>query len=88
MIKDILFKSKVEMTMLLNSRVFQLKKLGFVKDSNISSFTKNIAIFSGVFINIISGVLNSVVCIGGYSSLLCVFSSIGYWFSSPNMVQR
>ena len=53
MIKDILFKSKVEMTMLLNSRLFQLKKLGFVKDSNISSFTKNIAIFSGVFINII-----------------------------------
>ena len=53
MIKDILFKSKVEMTMLLNSRLFQLKKLGFVKDSNISSFTKNIAIFSGAFINII-----------------------------------
>ena len=53
MIKDILFKSKVEKTMLLNSRLFQLKKLGFVKEGSISSFTKSIAIFSGVFINII-----------------------------------
>ena len=53
MIRDILFKNKVDKTILINSRIFQLKKIGFIKKDDISSFEKNIAIISGVFINIL-----------------------------------
>lgn len=53
MIKDILFKNRLDRTMLINSRLFLLRKMGFVKTDEVTSFTKRIAIISGVFINIL-----------------------------------
>lgn len=79
MIKDILFKSKVEKTMLLNSRLFQLRKLGFIKDNEISSFTKNIAIFSGVFINVIRNLLLNIFY---FFSLYLIIEVINKKFNS------
>lgn len=79
MIKDILFKSKVERTILLNSRLYQLKKIGFIKNSNISSFTKNIAFFSGVFINIIR---NLVLNLFYFFSLYLVIEVINKKYNS------
>lgn len=53
MIKDILFKNRLDRTMLINSRLFLLRKMGFIKTEEVTSFTKKIAIISGVFINIL-----------------------------------
>lgn len=61
MIKDLILQNKVSNRVLLNTRLYQLRKLGLFKNTNLSNFVKNIAFISVLFTNLIKGILTKLL---------------------------
>ena len=63
MIKNLILQNKVSNRVLLNTRLYQLRKLGLLKNTNLSNFVKNIVFVSTIFTNIIKRLFTKVLYI-------------------------
>ena len=61
MIKNLVLQNKVSNRVLLNTRLYQLRKLGLLKDTNLSSFVKKIVFISAIFTNLIKDLLTKLL---------------------------
>ena len=61
MIKDLILQNKVSNRVLLNTRLYQLRKLGLFKNTNLSSFVKNIVFISALFTNLIKNIFTKLL---------------------------
>ena len=63
MIKDLLLQSEVSSTVNINTRLYQLRKLGLLRKTNINSFTKKILFLSTLFTELIKRILSTGIYI-------------------------
>lgn len=63
MIKDLLLQSEVSSTVNINTRLYQLRKLGLLRKTNINSFTKKIIFLSTLFTELIKRILSTGIYI-------------------------
>lgn len=63
MIKDLILQTKVSNRVLLNTRLYQLRRIGLLKNTNLSSFVKNIVFASALFTDLIKNLFTKLLYI-------------------------
>lgn len=61
MIKNLVLQNKVSNRVLLNTRLYQLRKIGLLKNTDLSNFVKKIVFISAIFTNLIKDLLTKLL---------------------------